>query len=139
MIRIVVPGQPVAKGRARATSINGRARLFTPAKTVAYEGLIALAGEKAMDGREPLLGPLAITVFANFQLPKKPSKARLAKAAAGQDYHTARPDGDNVLKAAGDGLNGIVWRDDSQIASAQIVKLYSETPRLVIEVRELPA
>ena len=54
------------------------------------------------------------------------------------DYAVMLTSGDNVLKAAGDGLNGIVWRDDAQIASAQIIKLYSETPRLIIEVRELP-
>jgi len=36
-----------------------------------------------------------------------------------------------------DGLKGIVWRDDAQIASAQIVKTYANSPRFVIEVRPL--
>jgi len=137
MIRITVPGQPIAKGRARAAIMGGKVRMFTPAKTVNYEGLIAHEGVDVMDGRDLLLGPLALTVFAYFQLPKTVSKARRALVAAGKDYHVARPDGDNVLKAVGDGLNSVVWRDDSQIASAQIVKMYSETPRLVIEVRPL--
>ena len=137
MIRVTVPGQPIAKGRARAAIMGGRTRMFTPAKTVNYEGLIAHEGADAMAGREPLQGPLAVTVFAYFQLPKTVTKARRALVAAGKDFHVSRPDGDNVLKAVGDGLNGVVWRDDSQIASAQIVKVYSDTPRLVIEVRQL--
>lgn len=138
-IRIIVPGKPIAKGRPRMTTINGHARAFTPQRTVNYESLVALAGEMAMEGRPPLEGPLAIVVFAHFALPLKVSKARRQKAADGKDWHSCRPDGDNVLKAAGDGLNGIVWRDDSQIASAQIIKIYSEIPRLVVEVRELCA
>ena len=42
-VAFVVPGEPQGKGRARVGKINGHARMFTPAKTVAYEGLIALA------------------------------------------------------------------------------------------------
>lgn len=137
MIRVVVPGQPIAKGRPKFAVINGHAHAFTPAKTVAYEGLIARAGHDAM-GEAPLLdGPIAITVFAHFQMPKAWSQKRRSAALLSPEWHTGRPDGDNILKAAGDGLNGIVWRDDSQIASAQIVKVYAEKPQLVIEVKSL--
>lgn len=133
MIRVVVPGQPIAKGRPRMAVIRGHAMAYTPAKTVAYEGLIARAGHDAM-GEDPLLeGPLAVTVFAHFQRPKSWSR----KKAEETIYHTSRPDADNIAKAAGDGLNGIVWRDDSQLASMQIVKLYADKPQLVIEVKAL--
>ncbi|MFX8637221.1 RusA family crossover junction endodeoxyribonuclease, partial [Acinetobacter baumannii] len=54
-----------------------------------------------------------------------------------RDWHTSRPDGDNVLKAVGDGLNAVLWRDDAQIAEASIRKIYSETPGLEIEVHPL--
>ena len=138
MIRIVVPGKPIAKGRPRLTTFNGHARAFTPERTIAYEGLVALAGQMAMDGREPLRQALAVTIWAYFPLPQKVSRARREKAAAGRDWHTSRPDGDNILKAACDGLNGVVWHDDACVAQAQIIKLYGESPRLVIEVRELP-
>lgn len=136
-IRIIVPGKPVAKGRPRLTTINGHARAFTPERTVRYENLVATAGAEVMDGAAPLEGALSVTLFAHFPLPKGASKARRALAAAGREWHTCRPDGDNIIKAACDALNGIVWRDDAQIASVQIVKLYQETPRLVIEVRAL--
>ena len=139
MIRIVVPGQPVAKGRPRVAVRNGRAMAYTPAKTATYENLIALAGQDVMHDLDLDLidGPISVTVFAHFQMPKGWSKKRRLAALTAPEWHTSRPDGDNVLKCAGDALNGVVWRDDSQIASAQIVKTYAETPQLVIEVKSL--
>lgn len=128
MIRIEVPGQPIAKGRPRVAVIAGRVHAYTPARTVTYEASIAWAGKTAMVGKEPLEGPLAVTVFAHFMTPKRGKKEG--------DYHTGRPDAHNCLKVL-DGLNGIVWRDDAQIASAQIVKTYANSPKLVIEVRAL--
>lgn len=136
-IRIFVPGKPIAKGRPRMTTINGHARAFTPERTVRYENLVASEGASVMQGAAPLEGALAVTMFAHFPLPKGASRARRLQAAEGRDWHTCRPDGDNIIKAACDALNGIVWRDDLQVASVQIVKLYRETPGLVIEVRAL--
>lgn len=130
MISFTVPGLPQGKGRARF----GNGRTYTPAKTVAYEGLIALAGEKAMEGRLPLEGPLYITVTAFFPIPASWPKKRKAEAR----WHTGKPDGDNILKAAGDGLNGIVWKDDSQVAFGKIIKQYGDAPRLEIAVECLP-
>lgn len=137
MIRIVVPGQPVAKGRPRVAVRNGRAMAYTPQKTATYENLIALVGQDVMEERELIEGPISVTVFAHFQMPKGWSKKRRLAALTSPEWHTSRPDGDNVLKCAGDALNGVVWRDDSQIASAQVVKTYAETPQLVIEVKSL--
>lgn len=133
MLQFTVPGTPVAKGRPRAGSVAGKVRLFTPAKTVAYEGLIALAAEKAMDGAEPYLGPVSVSVTATFAIPSSwPPKKKAAAL-----WHTGRPDGDNLLKAVGDGLNGVVWKDDSQVASARIIKRYGSVPGLTVEVAPL--
>lgn len=133
MIRIIVPGQPVAKARPRMAVVNGHARAYTPAKTVAYEGLVAKAGHDVMGDATLLDGPLAVTVLAYFERPQSWTR----KKAEATIYHTVKPDGDNILKAASDALNGIVWHDDKQIASAQVMKLYADKPQLVIEVRPL--
>ncbi len=130
-IRIQVPGQPQGKGRARF----GNGRTYTPAKTVAYEGLIALAGQKVMEGRDLIDGPIYLTVTAIFDIPKSRAKKIAALPIA---WHTAKQDGDNILKAVGDGLNGIVWTDDSKIAFAKIAKQYGEKPGLDILVEPLP-
>lgn len=132
-IRFEVPGIPVAKGRPKLTTINGSARAFTPAKTVAYEGKVALAGERAMDGRAPLTGAIAVEVIAWFPIPQSWSKKRKLAAR----FHTGRPDADNILKAIGDGLNGVIWADDSQIAEVSIHKRYAGRPCVAVTVREI--
>lgn len=129
----VVPGLPQGKGRARF----GNGRAYTPAKTVAYEGLIALAGQEAMSGRPIIEGPVYIVVNAFFPIPKSWSKAKRAAALAGSAWHTGKPDGDNILKAVGDGLNQVVFKDDSQISFAKITKRYAETARVEIMIEEL--
>lgn len=133
MLRIKVPGQPQGKGRARF----GNGRTYTPAKTVAYEGLIALAGQQAMEDRPLVEEPVYLMVTAFFPIPKSWNKAKRAKAQSGLSWHTSKPDGDNILKAVGDGLNGIVWKDDSQIAFSKVVKQYGEVPHLEILVEKL--
>jgi Holliday junction resolvase RusA-like endonuclease len=113
---------------------GGHARLYTPAKTVAYEGMVALAGQDAMDGREPLEGPLRVELVATFRIPASWSKKKRAEAVAGTAWHISRPDGDNVLKAIGDGLNGVVWRDDAMIASSEVAKRYGVVPGVAVTV-----
>lgn len=133
VIRFTVPGTPVAKGRPRITTWGGIAHAYTPAKTVAYERLVALAGKKAMDGALPSREPLSVSATAVFPIPKSwPRKRREAA-----HWHTSRPDGDNIAKALGDGLNGVCWHDDSQVAVWRIVKCYGETPGLHVEVAPL--
>ena len=133
LLSFTVPGLPQGKGRARF----GNGRAYTPAKTVAYEGLIALAGQQAMEDRPLVERPVYLIVDAFFPIPKSWPKARKQKAETSLVWHVAKPDGDNILKAVGDGLNGIVWKDDSQIAFAKITKQYAEVPRLAIMVEVL--
>lgn len=133
MIRFTVPGLPQGKGRPRISTRGGHARAFTPQKTVAYEGLIALAAEKVMGGKPLLEGALEIVVVATFPIPDSWSKKRKATAR----FHTSKPDADNIIKAVGDGLNSIIWKDDSQLAQCRIMKVYGETPGLSVEVQHL--
>lgn len=133
MIRFSVPGLPQGKGRPRIATVRGRAMAYTPGKTVAYEGLIALAGRDAMCDAAPYDGPVALEATAVFPVPQSWSKAR--KAAA--QWHTSKPDADNIAKSLGDGLNGVAWRDDSQVASMRVLKVYGETPGLHVTVTAL--
>lgn len=137
MISFVVPGQPQAKGRPRLSTRGGFARAYTPAKTVAYEGLIALSGQEAMAGRAPMDGPVSVAITATFQIPKSWSKRQRAAAETGHLAHTGKPDLDNIAKAVGDGLNGIVWADDSQVARLTMDKRYGAAPGLCIAVEPL--
>lgn len=133
-VEFFVPGQPVGKGRPRATVRAGRARLYTPAKTEKYEARVALFAQQAMAGRPVMAGPVALSVTALFPIPPSWPKKRQAAARAGTEQHTKRPDADNCAKAILDGLNGVVWKDDSQVVTLSIEKRYAEVPRVEVLV-----
>ncbi len=134
LLRFTIPGTPVAKGRPRVTTRGGRPATYTPARTVAYEGLVALAGQDAMAGQAPFAGPLRVEIVATFPIAASWPKAKRAQAISGDLWHTSRPDADNLVKACCDGLNGVVFGDDSQVASIEVAKRYGTVPGVAVTV-----
>lgn len=133
MIAFTIPGQPQGKGRPRVGKAGQHARMFTPAKTVAYEGLIAHAAQQAR-GDAPLIeGAAAVELSLRCAVPASWSKRKQAQALLGEIRPTTKPDADNVLKAVLDGCNGVLWRDDVQVVDVLVRKHYDATPR--VEVR----
>jgi len=118
-----VPGLPVAKGRPRMMR-NGHA--YTPAKTRHWEAELKWLAKKA--SATMLEGPLALHVDAVFQIPESWPKWRTVAAEQGEVVHTTKPDLDNLIKIVGDGLNGIAYRDDSQICDVSASKRYGPEP-----------
>lgn len=135
-IEFIVPGEPQGKGRPRIGRVGQHARMFTPAKTVAYEGLVAFAAQEAMAGRDLITGPVLIELEILHGVPQSMSKKRKALALAGEVKPMKKPDTDNVLKAICDGCNGVVWRDDVQNTDGMYRRRYSETP--CVKVRIVP-
>lgn len=132
-VEITVAGPPMGKERVRFVKATGRT--FTPERTVNYEGRIALAGQQAMAGRPLFEGPLEVEFEAHVPIAaSKPQKWK-ASALLARVFPVKKPDMDNVIKAASDGLNMIVWVDDSQITTLKAIKRYSDRPRLEIRVR----
>ena len=134
IIRIIVDGPPIGKGRPRFIRATGRA--YTPTKTVNYEAILAAAGGSAMGRSPPLEGPLIIRVTAFMPIAASWTKKKVADALEGR-FRPGKPDSDNIIKCVGDSLNGIVWRDDAQLCEVRISKLYDPDPRLEIEVEPL--
>lgn len=132
IITFSVPGQPVAKGRARVTARGGFARAYTPAKTRKYEDLVRICAAEAMGDREPFDCAVTMTITAYVQPPKSMRKRDLAAALAGELNPTTRPDADNYAKAALDGCNAILFRDDSVVTDLIVRKRYALSPRLLI-------
>lgn len=134
-----VPGEPVAKGRQqskRRTGKGGKVYLaqITPAKTIRYESDVALFAAQAMAGRPLLDGPLWMTVVALFQRPKAHERMKPAPV-----WVTKKPDSSNVLKAIEDGMNGVVYGDDSLVASSEIKRRWCDDgrPRVVVSIGQL--
>ncbi|HBO1369383.1 TPA: RusA family crossover junction endodeoxyribonuclease [Pseudomonas aeruginosa] len=133
-VMFTVPGEPQGKGRPRIGRVGAQARMFTPAKTANYEGLIAHSGQQAMVGRALFEGPVLVELDIALSIPQSMSKKQKAMALAGQLHPTKKPDLDNVQKAIYDGLNGVVWKDDVQVVKAVVGKRYGETPGVRVKV-----
>jgi Holliday junction resolvase RusA-like endonuclease len=123
-----VPGQPQGKGRAKVSTRGGFARAYTPEKTVAYESLIKAQYASAYPDAEPLQGEISMDVMAWFDIPKSASKAQHERMRCRNINPTKKPDADNIAKVICDALNGIAYRDDTQIINLHISKRYSLKP-----------
>ena len=134
-ISFTVPGEPRGKGRPRFSTANGRVTTRTPHETAMYENLIRLeyqrqcAGMRFADDAE-----LAMTLFAYYAIPKSASKKKKLAMLKSEMRPIKTPDLDNVIKAVGDSLNQIAYRDDAQIVEVHACKHYSTEPRLEIVI-----
>ena len=132
MVKLIIPGEPVAKGRPRVTKWG----TYTPEKTKNYETLV-----KELffieHGQTLLEGQLKIDIKAYFSIPKSASKKKKQLMLEGELRPTKKPDADNILKIIGDALNDLAYKDDKQIVSANIEKFYSDEPRVQIEIKEV--
>ena len=135
-LELTILGDPVPKARARVTKAG---ITYTPAKTRKWEQTAALMAQAQMRGRDPLQGPLEVVVIAEWPVPVSWPAWKRDSALQGRICHTTKPDADNIIKAAVDALNGIVFRDDSQIVGMIARKGYSERPAVTIRVRALDA
>jgi len=136
MIEFTIYGEPVAQGRPRATTINGMVRMYDPKKSRDFKQYVKLA---ASDHRPPNLfkGPLELEVKVYKSTLKSFSKKKAVAAERGELRPSKKPDVDNYIKGIKDGLNKVLWQDDSQIVDLHVSKFYSEKPRIEIKVTPL--
>jgi len=70
-----------------------------------------------MTPRPQIKGPVFLSL--TFVMPRPKSNKN--------QFHTVRPDLDNLAKAAMDALTDAgAWRDDSQVCSLNLVKIYAD-------------
>jgi Holliday junction resolvase RusA-like endonuclease len=138
VIVVTLRGEPRGKGRPRSRIARNKSgqqfiAVYTDAETRAYEKALAWAGKAAMGSRQPLTGPLTVAVDAVMAVPASWSRPKRDRALAGVLRPIGTPDVDNIMKVI-DGLQEIVFYNDSQIVEARIAKRYGEEPLLRIEV-----
>lgn len=117
---VIVTGK--IRGKARPRICRGHA--FTPKDTVQYEKLVREC-YKEQDGRY-LEGSVRALIIAYYKIPKSYSKKRVQAIKDGLEKPTKKPDADNIGKIILDSLNGIAYKDDSQIIELMVVKRYTE-------------
>jgi Holliday junction resolvase RusA-like endonuclease len=130
LLRFVVPGEPVPKGRPRTRVVvphGGKpfAQVYTPKETQAYETKVRLLCQAAVGASrwrwdESDVFWLSVRVYRTH-------------AGKGGDW-------DNYAKAAADAMNKLAFPDDRRIRHAQVwVDQDAERPRMVITVKRVPA
>jgi len=120
-LHFTIPGRVGGKGRPRFTVIGGRGRAYTPAKTASMESVVREIAARAMNGAPLLEGPLALEISIFLSPPASWSKRKRAEAV----FPTGKPDLDNIGKLIGDALNGVVWKDDAQLAELTIRRRFT--------------
>lgn len=139
IVHFVVPGIPVAKGRARsriARTASGQnfVQHYTPPETKKYEKQVALEAKIAMRGQRPTSGAVRLVVKAFYPIPASWPQWRRRDARLGIIAPKVKPDWDNIGKACSDAMNGVVYTDDVAIVTACVFKRYSIDPRVEITV-----
>ena len=137
VIAFEIPGPIKGKARPRVT----RAGIaYTPKETVQYENLVKLCfREAAASGTVDLFDkPLRAQLEVYHEIPKSTSKSRKGAMLLDRIYPTKKPDADNIAKIVLDSLNGIAYKDDSQVVELIVNKSYSKRGQPYVFVRLSP-
>jgi Holliday junction resolvase RusA-like endonuclease len=136
IVTFTVPGIPVPKARPRFRRIGNFVSTYTAAKTKTYEDQVRDCARLAMGSSSPLETPVAVYLYLRVPVPASYSKKRLAACLSGIEKPVKKPDLTNVGKSLEDGMNGIVYQDDSQIVKLYMTKVFSTDPGVEIMVTE---
>lgn len=150
-LTFVVPGDPQGKARPRFARRGKLVSTYTPTPTQKYEELVryhALAARQSKGINKPISADINLGIKAYFKIPKSYSKKRKERCLEGLERPSKKPDSDNIAKIVLDGLNPKMkvdhllhktvcvheglYRDDKQVVSLKVDKLYSDDPRVEI-------
>jgi len=129
-------GEPVAKGRPKFARRGNFVHTYTPPKTKTYEEEVHYMAACAMGASKPLEGAVEAYIYITHSIPASYSKKRKEACLSGLEKHLKKPDCDNTAKAVIDGMAGVVMKNDSQITSLHITKVYGEIGKVEVLVRE---
>ncbi|MEI5991408.1 hypothetical protein A5881_002943 [Enterococcus termitis] len=135
-MKITIPVAPKPQARPRFNSFSKRA--YEDSAMTAYKRSVK---HHVMASKPKLIESGAVGVSITFFV--YPPKYLLTKKKMAQElanetlYVDKKPDIDNYFKAVTDALEGVLYKNDGQIAAVTMQKLYSLNPRTEIEVEEI--
>ena len=133
-LTFTVPGNPRPQQRHRTVrnKSTGASFQYDPSK---QDKDNFLAKIMAMRPETPIEGPIRLEVTFGFQRPKSHFTKKGIRLTA-PFYVEKRPDIDNLVKLVTDAMNGVFFRDDSQIVVLLAVKMYSDQPNVHIYLEQ---
>lgn len=136
MLTYLVEGNPVGKGRPKFARRGNFVSTYTPTKTRDYEDLIKDAAKQAMGSNELLETPVTVAIYITVPIPASYSKKRTEACLSGSERPIKKPDIDNVAKCFLDAMNEIVYKDDTQVLTLHITKVYGTSGCVEVMVKE---
>ena len=129
-----VIGTPIAKGRPRFSRRGKYVTTYTPKKTVEYENLVKRYYLEKYKTDELMEGYLKIELKFFMPIVKSTSKKNKQLMIEQKLFPDKKPDLSNLVKSVEDALNGIAFKDDSQIIESHSYKYYSDEPKVTIKI-----
>jgi Holliday junction resolvase RusA-like endonuclease len=130
-MRFIIPGEPTGKARPRVTKWG----THNTEKTILYENLVKMCYQEQC--KEYTEKPLIAHIEIYYGIPKSTPKKNIKPMLEGQIRPCKKPDIDNVCKIIFDALNGIAYKDDTQIIQLHATKFYGETPHVFVTFKEV--
>lgn len=128
---VIVEGK--IKGKDRPRFFRGHA--VTPEATREYEKLVK--NSYIMQDGRLLETPVKVNITIFHKVPKSTSEKVLQEIREGIKQPVKKPDIDNVAKIILDSLNGVAFKDDTQVVKLSLMKKYTESAeRVEFEVKE---
>ena len=135
-IHFTVEGDPRGKGRPRFGRFGKFTRVYTDKQTQDYENLIKFFAAEAMGSTDPLETPVSVYLYIRHGVPQSYSKKRTEACLSGLEQPGKKPDIDNIAKTYLDAMNGVIFKDDTQVIDLHIKKVYSAVPGVDVMVME---
>lgn len=126
-----------AIGKQRPRYSNKTRRMYTPTATRSFEEKVKWAfTQKYNIATKPSEKAFKAKITAVFEPPKSLSKKKQEELLFKINY-TKKPDADNIAKAILDSLNGLAYKDDSQVSALLILKDYGTENKICVELEEI--
>lgn len=130
-VEFTINSKAISKERPR----KGRTgHMYTPKRTQDFEKLVAEEAKKYF--KHPLGEFVHVAIVIYEQRPKSvdPVDELLSKYFL---HYPKRGDLDNKVKAITDGMNGIAYHDDDQIAKITAIKVYSDKDQINVSIEPI--
>ena len=132
-VNFTIDGEPVGKERPRFNLATKRT--YTPNKTKSYEELIKWLYQSKVKYR--FTGYIKMTIRCYYSIAKSNSKKVKEQKRNNVLRPSKKPDIDNVIKVVADSVNGIAYKDDTQIVEVVASKYYSDKPRVEVMIEDI--
>lgn len=130
-MKFTISGEPTGKARPRVT----RWGTHNTEKTILYENLVKMCYQEQCNTYTEK--PLYAIMTVYHGIPKSTPKKNIEPMLMGAIKPCKKPDIDNCIKIIFDALNGVAYKDDTQIFEVHAVKRYSEIARVEVELMEV--